>query len=353
MEGIVDCFREAGMPVLGPTADAARLEGSKVFAKNLLRKYGIPTAAYEAFSDPEEACAYAGELIAKGGKAVIKADGLAAGKGVIIAEDFPAACAAINGMMRDKQFGKAGERLVVEEFLEGEELSFFVMSDGSSFVPLMAAQDHKRVFDGDQGPNTGGMGAYTNPPIYTSDLKARIINEIIAPTLEAMKKEGCPYQGVLYAGLMITPQGPRVLEYNVRFGDPEAQVLMPMLKTDAYELFAACAHGNLKDFSVEICSGSCVGVILASQGYPGSYASGKLITGLEDLEADTLVFHAGTAKDQGKLVTAGGRVLAVVCRGESIARAVARVYREVEKVHFAGMHYRKDIAHRAFAKETT
>ena len=347
MEGITDRFRQENLNIYGPSAAAARLEGSKVFAKNFFKKYHIPTADYQTFSDMAQAMEYARACIKRSGKVVVKADGLAAGKGVMIAESLQDAEKAVREIMEDKQFGEAGRQVVVEEYLDGEELSFFAISDGENFIPFLTAQDHKRVFDHDEGPNTGGMGAYTNPPIYNETLKERIIHEVIQPTLEGMKKEGCPYQGTLYAGLMITPEGPKILEYNVRFGDPETQVLMPMLKSDAYELFEAASTGRLKDFPIEVYEEGCVCVVLASKGYPGKYETGKEITGLDQLEASTMVFHAGTKREKNTLVTAGGRVLSVVCRGKDTREAVEKVYQEIKKIHFDGMHYRTDIAHRA------
>jgi len=347
VRGIVDRFRSEGMLIFGPTAAAARLEGSKVFSKNLFRKYGIPTARYEVFDDLEAARSYAQTYTDQGQKVVVKADGLAAGKGVVVAVDQSEAEEAIHSIMQDRQFGQAGDRVVVEECLEGEELSFFAISDGKDFVTLLSAQDHKRVFDNDEGPNTGGMGAYTNPPLYTEELQQRIQEEVIKPTIEAMRQEGCPYQGVLYAGLMITSEGPKVLEYNARFGDPETQVLMPMIKGDLLPVLEASAAGNLQSVAIEINTGACVGVVLASGGYPGAYQKGMVISGLDSLEAETTVFHAGTALAGGRLCTDGGRVLAVVSRGESIAEAIGKVYREAAKISFEGIHYRRDIGNRA------
>ncbi|MDD4801637.1 MAG: phosphoribosylamine--glycine ligase [Syntrophomonas sp.] len=347
VKGIVDRFRQAGMLIFGPTAAAARLEGSKVFSKNLFKKYGIPTARYEVFEDIAAAQACARNIIETGQAAVIKADGLAAGKGVVIAQNQAEADDAIQSIMLDKSFGDAGNQIVIEEFLVGEELSFFAISDGENFVTLMSAQDHKRVFDNDKGPNTGGMGAYTNPPLYSEQLHQQIIARIIKPTIEAMQKEGCPYQGVLYAGLMITAEGPKVLEYNARFGDPETQVLMPMIKSDLLPVLEGSAAGNLHGCKVDIDKGACVGVVLASGGYPGAYAKGKAITGLDRLQADTIVFHAGTVLKDGQLLTDGGRVLAVVSRGQSFADAIHKVYQEVDKLNFEGMHYRRDIGRRA------
>ena len=349
VKGIVDAFRSAGLQIFGPTAAAARLEGSKVFAKNLFKKYSIPTARFEVFDDAAAARAYAATYTDQGLPVVIKADGLAAGKGVVVAADQAEAEGAITSIMQDKSFGASGDQVVVEECLVGQELSFFAISDGQSFVPLLSAQDHKRIFDGDQGPNTGGMGAYTNPPLYTAELHQRIVTEVIQPTIDAMRREGCPYTGVLYAGLMITAEGPKVLEYNARFGDPETQVLMPMIKSDLITLLEGSARGDLAGVPVEIESGACVGVVLASGGYPASYQKGKVIEGLPDLAPETLVFHAGTALRDGLLVTDGGRVLAVVCRGSSIREAIDTVYREVAKISFEAMYYRRDIGRRALS----
>lgn len=350
VKGIVDLFHQAGLVIFGPTAAAARLEGSKVFSKNLFKKYGIPTARYEVFDDIMAARRYARTYTEAGQSVVIKADGLAAGKGVVVAANQDEAEAAINSIMQDKSFGDSGDRVVVEECLTGEELSFFAISDGQDFVALLSAQDHKRIYDNDEGPNTGGMGAYTNPPLYTPDLHRQIITEVLKPTIDAMRQEGCPYQGVLYAGLMITAEGPKVLEYNARFGDPETQVLMPMIKSDLFPILEASAVGNLHNCSIEIDSGACVGVVVASGGYPAAYEKGKIITGLDTLADETMVFHAGTNLQNGQLVTNGGRVLAVVSRGETTAEAIEKVYREVAKLYFPGMQYRRDIGRRALRK---
>ena len=347
VKGIVDRFRQDGLLIFGPTAAAARLEGSKVFSKNLFKKYGIPTARYEVFDDIEAARSYARAYTEAGQAVVIKADGLAAGKGVVVAANQADAEEAICSIMQDKSFGESGDQVVVEECLIGEELSFFAISDGQDFVSLLSAQDHKRIFDNDEGPNTGGMGAYTNPPLYTAELHQQIVEQVIKPTIEAMRQEGCPYQGVLYAGLMITAEGPKVLEYNARFGDPETQVLMPMLKGDLLPILEGSAAGNLRDCPVETNSGACVGVVVASGGYPAAYQKGKVITGLDALKDETMVFHAGTAIQDGHLVTDGGRVLAVVSRGETTADAIEKVYQEVVKLNFEGMYYRRDIGRRA------
>ena len=347
VKGIVDRFRQAGLLIFGPTAAAARLEGSKVFSKNLFKKYGIPTARYGVFRNMMDARAYARTYTDEGQAVVIKADGLAAGKGVVVAANHSEADKAISSIMRDKSFGGSGDQVVIEECLIGEELSFFAISDGHDFVSLLSAQDHKRIFDNDEGPNTGGMGAYTNPPLYTPELHQQIVEEVIKPTIEAMRQEGCPYQGVLYAGLMITSAGPKVLEYNARFGDPETQVLMPMIKGDLLPILEASAEANLRGAGIEINTGACVGVVVASGGYPGAYEKGKVITGLDTLDDETMIFQAGTAIQEGRLVTGGGRVLAVVSRGSTTAEAIEKVYREVAKISFEKMHYRRDIGRRA------
>jgi len=351
MVGIVDRFREAGLKIFGPTTAASRLEGSKVFAKNLLKKYGIPTADYTVCERLDMAYASARIYTEQGKAVVIKADGLAAGKGVTVAANWEEASQAIDSMMKDKSFGQAGERLLVEECLLGEEVSFFAICDGKDYISLLAAQDHKRVFDNDQGPNTGGMGAYVNPPVFDQELQRQVIKNIIEPVIKAMAEEGCPYQGVLYAGLMITAEGPKVLEFNARFGDPETQVLMPMIKGDILPVLEAAASGKLGELQLEIEEGSCVAVILASAGYPGDYEKGKIIKGLDRLEPDTLVFHAGTSRKDENLVTAGGRVLAVVCRGQDMRAARDKVYQEVKKIEFDGMHYRQDIGIKAMQHE--
>jgi len=347
MDGIVDKFKAAGLKIFGPSAAAARLEGSKVFTKQLLHKYGIPTARFEVCENSESAHKAACRYTDQDRPVVLKVDGLAAGKGVVVTADEKEAAEAIEAMMNQHAFGQAGDRIVVEECLVGEELSVFTLCDGKDFLTLLTAQDHKRVFDNDEGPNTGGMGAYVNPPVYTPELKAIIESEIVAPVIAAMRKEGHPYQGVLYTGLMLTPEGPQVLEFNARFGDPETQVLMPAIKGDLLPLLEACADGTLGDRQVEMEANACVGVVLASGGYPGDYPKGEPIEGLDQLAQDTMIFHAGTAVKDGKLVTNGGRVLAVVCRGQDNAEAIGKVYKEVEKIRFDGMHYRRDIARRA------
>ncbi len=347
MEGIVDLFEEHGLTIFGPTSAAARLEGSKVFTKNLLQKYGIPTAKYDVFDDIELAREHLKDYTDYGKAVVVKADGLAAGKGVVVAADYQEASRALDAIMKDKEFGKAGEQVVIEECLFGQEVSFFAISDGSSFVSLLSAQDHKQVFDDDKGPNTGGMGAYCRPPIYTPDLHQEVVDQVIAPVIKAMAAEGTPYRGVLYAGLMITEAGPKVLEFNARFGDPETQVLMPMIKSDILPLLEAAAKGKLGDQEVELESGTCICVVLAAGGYPGAYQKGKEIKGLDSLDPDTLVFHAGTSKKNHTFYTNGGRVLAVVRRGKDMKDLIDKVYQEVGKISFDDMHYRRDIGRKA------
>ncbi|QGT98812.1 Phosphoribosylamine--glycine ligase [Candidatus Syntrophocurvum alkaliphilum] len=347
MEGIVDRFNNEGLKIFGPTAAAARLEGSKVFSKNLFNKYNIPTASYEVFDDIDKAREFARSFVTSDKSVVIKADGLAAGKGVIIANTVNEADEAIDIIMKDKSFGEAGNEVVIEEFLTGEEVSVFVVTDGKDFVYLTSAQDHKRVFDNDEGPNTGGMGAYTSPPIYTEEIHKRTINEVIIPTIDAMEKEGNPYMGVLYAGLIITSEGPKVLEFNARFGDPEAQVIMPMIKGDILPLFEVAVDGKLKDYQIDSENGVCICVVLASGGYPGEYEKGKIIKGIDNIKPDNIVFHAGTAVENGDFITNGGRVLAVVSKGNTTLEAIENVYEEVEKIYFEGMHYRKDIGKKA------
>lgn len=352
MAGIVDAFKEQGLRIFGPTAKAAQLEGSKVFAKELMRKYNIPTAEYRVFDEPEAAIAFACSFTDRGQPVVIKADGLAAGKGVIIAAGSQEARQAVNEIMQERVFGDAGRRVVVEEFLEGEEISVFALADGQRAVFLVAAQDHKRVFDNDQGPNTGGMGAYTHPPIYTQAVHEQVDRLILQPTVRAMAQEGCPYQGVLYAGLMITPSGPKVLEFNARFGDPETQVIMPVIEGDLLPLLEAAVDGDLSSVDIKVRPDYCVCVILASGGYPGTYQKGYPIKGLENLAENTLVFHAGTALQNGQLVTGGGRVMALVTRAGSMEEALTAVYSQIKHVHFTGMHYRTDIGRRAFNRRS-
>ncbi len=343
--GITDEFEKRGLKVFGPSKAAAQLEGSKAFAKKMMKKYGVPTAEFQVFDDPEKAKEYIRKV---GAPIVVKADGLAAGKGVVVAQTVDEAIEAVDRIMVEKVFGEAGNRVVVEECLKGEEASYLVITDGERFVPLATAQDHKAVFDGDRGPNTGGMGAYSPAPVLSPEMEKEVQEKVIKPILKGMAKEGMPFKGILYAGLMITEEGPKVLEFNVRFGDPEAQAILRRLED------------NLVDVALSVVEGKLVGelhwrpetsicVVLASKGYPGKYEKGKVITGIEEAEKipTVVVFHAGTAVKDGKLVTNGGRVLNVTALGKDIVEARERVYEAVERIHFDGMHYRTDIGLKA------
>jgi phosphoribosylamine--glycine ligase len=344
--GLVDRFAQEGLRVFGPTAAAARLEGSKVFAKELLRQLRVPTAFFGAFDDPADAARFIDEV---GAPVVVKADGLAAGKGVFICPTVTEAKAAVDQVMGQRLFGDAGERVVVEEFLEGEELSFMAITDGDVVVPLAESQDHKRVFDGDRGPNTGGMGAYSPVPLMTPALREDVMRDIIEPVVAGLARQGTRYTGVLYAGLMVHEGQAKVLEFNVRFGDPEAQVLMMRLTSDLAVLMDAAADGNLGDIAVEWDPRAAACVVLAAEGYPGAVERGRPIDGLEALRGWTngMVFHAGTRRDGGRLVTDGGRVLGVTALGDTIAGAVANAYEAVAHIAWPGMHFRGDIGHRA------
>ena len=350
--GLVDRCEAAGIAAFGPPAAAAALEGSKGFTKDLCAKYDIPTARYRRFSDAEAAKKYAR---AEGAPIVIKADGLAAGKGVTVAMSLVEAEAAIDDALIANRFGAAGAEVVIEEFLEGEEASFFVLSDGKHALPLASAQDHKRVFDGDKGPNTGGMGAYSPAPCVTPEIAEQVMARIIRPTLDGMAKDGHPYKGVLYAGLMITPQGPKVLEFNVRFGDPECQPILMRLKTDLVDIVEATVEGRLEDLPpLEWRPEPAVCVVMASEGYPGKYAVGRPIRGLDEAaklqpcgKDSVKVFHAGTATADGQIVTAGGRVLSVTALGQSISEAKLHAYTAVKQIRWAGAWCRKDISDKA------
>jgi phosphoribosylamine--glycine ligase len=347
--GLADALEARGRPVFGPSRAAAALESSKVFAKELFVRYGIPTARFRTFDDPGAARAFVGEL---GGRAVVKADGLAAGKGAVVCADPAEAAQAIGDMLERRVFGEAGARVVVEEYLEGEEVSVFALTDGRTVCPLASAQDHKTIFDGDRGPNTGGMGAYSPAPVLDSTLAAQLVETVLEPTIRGMAAEGRPYRGVLYAGLMLTGAGPRLLEYNVRFGDPECQVLVPRLAEDLLPLCQAVAEGRGLPPSVAWRPEAAVCVVLASGGYPGEYRTGLPIEGVEQAEAHpgVTVFHAGTAWRDGRLTTAGGRVVGVTALGPDIASAVALAYAGAAEIRFDGMHYRRDIGHRALRR---
>jgi phosphoribosylamine---glycine ligase len=342
--GIVDCFQSDGLPIFGPTRAASRLESSKAFAKALMARCGVPTARFVTCGSAAEARAAitSGEF---GWPVVLKADGLAAGKGVVIADDRESADAAIDAAIEQRRFGDAGARLVIEECLTGREVSFFAVSDGSRAVPIGTAHDHKRIFDGDRGPNTGGMGAFAPSPLVDAGLEARIMREIVQPVLDGMSAEGCPFRGFLYAGLMLTEDGPQVIEFNVRLGDPEAQVILPLIDQPLLPLLLAAAAGELKQSSVRTASDRCAGVVMASRGYPDSAESGRPIEGIERAESipGVVVYHAGTALDDGRLVTAGGRVLTVAGRGRDHRDAIERAYAGVREISFEGMQYRRDI----------
>ena len=348
MNGLVDELEAAGIRAFGPRANAAEIEGSKSFAKDLMKKYGIPTARYEVFTAAEPARAY---IRQEGAPIVVKADGLAAGKGVIVAMTEQEALDAVNAIMEDHSFGDAGARVVIEEFMEGEEASLLAFTDGTTIRPMISAQDHKRAYDGDRGPNTGGMGTYAPAPVMTPEMTERAVEEILKPTIAAMAKEGRTYRGCLYLGLMVTADGPKVVEFNARFGDPETQVVLPLLDSDLVAIMCACADGTLADVPIRWKDGAAVCVVLASGGYPGHYEKGQEIHGLADAEAmGALVFHAGTAMKDGKLVTNGGRVLGVVGRGADISSAVDAAYAAATKISFKDAYYRKDIAHRALER---
>ena len=345
VNGISDYFSSQGLPLFGPTKAAAQLEGSKSFCKDLLAKYNIPTAKYALFTEAEQAKEY---IRLQGVPIVIKADGLAAGKGVVVAMDLGEALQAVDSMMGDKIFGEAGSRLVVEEFMHGEEASLLAFTDGITVVPMVAAQDHKRIYDGDKGPNTGGMGAYAPAPVLTPELLQQVRRDILQPVVDGLRQEGCLYQGCLYAGLMITPDGPKVVEFNARFGDPETQVVLPLLDSDLAEIMLACVHGRLHEVSVRWHDKAAVCVVMAAGGYPGAYAKGDMIGGIELAQSQgALIFHAGTADKEGMIVTNGGRVLGVTAIGDGLAATVGKAYEAVKAISFPGMHYRTDIAKRA------
>ncbi len=342
-DGIVDQFIVRGMTIFGPTKKATEIESSKVFAKELMQKYNIPCARSTSFSSYTRAKDY---IQKQTPPIVVKADGLAAGKGVIVADSIPQALDALANIMEAKAFGASGDRVVIEECLSGREMSSFAFTDGNSVVPMVAACDYKRIFDGDQGPNTGGMGSYSPPHFYNPALAKAVTETILEPAVKAMTKEKRPYRGVLYGGLMITNDGAKVLEYNARFGDPESQVTLPLLKTDLVDIMLAVINGNLDQINVEWSQDACVGVVMASAGYPGSYKTGFPITGLDKLDKDILVFHAGTklGSEPGQVLTSGGRVLTVVATGRTLAEARKKVYNNIPRIHFEGCHYRKDIA---------
>ena len=346
VEGIVDEFEKNGLRIFGPHREAAQLEGSKIFCKELLWKYKIPTGDGEVFSDMEDAKNFLKKCEFP---KVVKADGLAAGKGVMICKTEEEGREAVENIMGRKIFGKAGERILIEDFLKGEEASFLIFTDGEKIVPLLSSRDHKTIYDGDKGPNTGGMGAYSPAPVVDAQITERIMKEVIQPVIRAMSEEGKKYCGVLYAGMMITEDGPKVLEFNVRFGDPETQAILPLLKTDLIVPLNACIDGKLEGVRLDWSEGASVCVVLTSQGYPGKYEKGKEISGLEKFSQDGRIhiFHAGTLKKTTAFTTNGGRVLGVTGVGNSIKEAIDNAYSAVGKIHFDGVYYRKDIGFRA------
>jgi phosphoribosylamine--glycine ligase len=342
--GLVNRLEAEGIRVLGPTREAAQLESSKVFSKDFMARHGIPTARYTTYQDPQIAEAYLRSPEAEY-PIVVKADGLAAGKGVVVARDAEEACDAVRRIMVEREFGSAGNWIIVEECLQGIEASYIVFTDGRTVLPAAAARDHKAVFDGDQGPNTGGMGTYSCDDILGPALEREVLKKVIQPVIDGMRAEGYPFKGILYAGLMLTGRGPRVLEFNVRMGDPECQVILPRLKSDFAELCAAVCDGRLADYKAEWSPDAAVCVVLASGGYPGHYERGKTITGL-DMAAENprvAVFHAGTRLEGDALVTDGGRVLGVTALDQDLAGAIVQAYEGVNKIHFEGMQYRRDI----------
>ena len=339
--GMVDALEAAGIPAFGPRANAAVIEASKVFSKDLMAKYHIPTAKYQAFTDMDAALAY---VRSQGAPIVVKADGLALGKGVIVAQTVAEAEEAVRAMMADKKFGEAGARVVIEECMTGPEVTVLAFCDGEHLVPMLSSQDHKRAYDGNQGPNTGGMGAFCPSPKYTPEIAERCTKEIFLPTVEALKAEGRPFKGVIYFGLMLTKDGPKVVEYNARFGDPETQPILSMLDTDLMDIFQACVDGTLDKVDIKWKSGAACCIVLASGGYPVAYEKGYPISGLEEAGKQAVVFHAGTARNEaGEIVTAGGRVLGVTAVGASLEEAIDKAYAACKPITWQDMHFRTDI----------
>ena len=339
--GMVDALEAAGIPAFGPRKDAAVIEASKAFSKELMRKYHIPTAKYATFTDMDQAIAYIHD---QGAPIVVKADGLALGKGVTVAATEEEAVEAVRAMMADNKFGASGSTVVIEECMTGPEVTVLCFADGEHISPMPSSQDHKRAYDGNQGPNTGGMGAITPAPCYTPEIAQRCVKEIFEPTMAAMKAEGRPFQGVLYFGLMLTAEGPKVVEYNARFGDPECQALLMRLDTDLMDIFEACVKGTLDQVDIRWKREATCCLVLASGGYPLSYEKGKVIEGLDQV-ADAVVFHAGTAEKDGRIVTNGGRVLGVTALGEDLEAAIRNAYQAAQPIHFDQMHFRTDIGH--------
>lgn len=342
-KGIVNEFNRWGLKIFGPSQEATEIESSKVFSKYLMKKYNIPTANYEVFGNSKEALNYIKQQTFP---IVIKADGLAAGKGVFIIKNLEQAKDALDILMKEKKFGEAGRQVVIEEFLEGEEISILAFCDGKTIIPMISSQDHKKIFDNDQGPNTGGMGAYSPVPFYTTEIKEKVCREILKPTVKGLRNEGKEYKGVLYAGLILTKNGPKVLEFNARFGDPETQVVLPGLKTDLVDILNAVIGETLHKINIEWEDNAAVCVVVASGGYPGKYQKGKPISGLERLKKmkNIIAFHAGTKFQDEEVVTSGGRVLGITTWDDTISKAKEKAYEGVEKIYFEDMYYRKDIA---------
>ncbi len=345
LNGLADALRKENIMVLGPEKAAAELEGSKAFSKHIMKKYNIPTGDYEVFTDMAAALSY---LKTAAYPTVVKADGLAAGKGVVIAEDQATAIGAVKSMMEDKIFGESGSRIVIEEFLEGEELSLLAFTDGKTVVPMLPSQDHKRIDDNDKGPNTGGMGAYAPAPVGSAEVVAEAMEKVMKPLVAAMAKEGKPYRGVLYAGLMVGEDGVKVLEFNARFGDPETQAVLPLLESDIITVTEALNKGTLAEMDIRWKDGYAVCVVMSAKGYPASPVKGDVITGLDEKQPDTFVFHAGTKKQNQQFVTNGGRVLGVTAFDQDLKTAIAKAYGRVAAIDFKGCHYRKDIGQKAF-----
>jgi len=348
--GIVNEFNQQGLRIFGPRKEATEIESSKVFSKYLLKKYNIPTANYQVFQNSQKAL---DNIKKQTFPLVIKADGLAAGKGVFIVENLVQARDALNALMEEKQFGEAGRQVIIEEFLEGEEVSILAFCDGKTVVPMVSSQDHKKIFDHDLGPNTGGMGAYSPVPFYPDELEKKVLEEILKPTVKGLQNEGKEYKGVLYAGLILTKEGPKVLEFNARFGDPETQVILPRLKTDLIDILDAVIENRLHQINIQWEDNAAVCVVVASGGYPGKYQKGKVINGLERLEKmkNVIAFHAGTKFQDDQVVTSGGRVLGITAWDDTISKAKEKAYQAVKEIYFEDMYYRKDIAAKAIKEK--
>jgi len=348
--GIVNEFNKQGLRIFGPSKEAAEIESSKVFSKYLMKKHNIPTANYEVFQNSKKAL---DDIKKQTFPLVIKADGLAAGKGVFVVKNLLEAKDALGALMDEKQFGEAGRQVIIEEFLEGEEVSILAFCDGKTVVPMVSSQDHKKIFDNDQGPNTGGMGAYSPVPFYPDEFEKRVLEEILKPTIKGLQSEGKEYKGVLYAGLILTREGPKVLEFNARFGDPETQVILPRLKTDLIDILNAVINNTLHKINIQWEDNAAVCVVVASGGYPGKYQKGKVISGLERLEKmkNTIAFHAGSKFQDNQVITSGGRVLGVTAWDETISKAKEKAYKAVKEIYFEDMYYRKDIAAKAIKEK--